>query len=171
MTSDDNGLDPTDKEQPSTSEQKESKIRKVFSDFEESKQRFLGAADANTMQMLANDLAGFNKEFLLASVGFIKNLKPRDEIEGALLSQMIVAHMLAMNFAKRAHSLTDPELIDRNVGRTARLMRTFAGHLDAFNRYRGKGQQQIIVKHVHVENGGQAIVGDVIGGGGANEKI
>jgi hypothetical protein len=39
--------------------------------------------------------------------------------------------------------------------------------LDALNRHRGKGQQKVTVEHVHVHEGGQAIVGTVetLGGG------
>ena len=37
--------------------------------------------------------------------------------------------------------------------------------LEALNRHRGKGQQKVTVEHVHVHNGGQAIVGNVEGDG------
>jgi hypothetical protein len=37
--------------------------------------------------------------------------------------------------------------------------------LEALNRHRGKGQQKVTVEHVHVHEGGQAIVGNVEGGG------
>jgi len=33
--------------------------------------------------------------------------------------------------------------------------------LEALQRYRGKGQQKVTVEHVHVNAGGQAIVGTV----------
>jgi hypothetical protein len=36
--------------------------------------------------------------------------------------------------------------------------------LEALNRHRGKGQQKVTVEHVHVHEGGQAIVGNVEGG-------
>jgi hypothetical protein len=42
--------------------------------------------------------------------------------------------------------------------------------LDALNRHRGKGQQKVTVEHVHVHQGGQAIVGAINSGGGGNEK-
>jgi hypothetical protein len=42
-----------------------------------------------------------------------------------------------------------------------KLSRTYAVLLDALNRHRGKGQQKVTVKHVHVHSGGQAIVGTV----------
>jgi len=36
-------------------------------------------------------------------------------------------------------------------------MRTFASLTEALSRYRGKGEQKMIVEHVHVHKGGQAI--------------
>ena len=33
--------------------------------------------------------------------------------------------------------------------------------LDALNRHRGKGQQKVVVEHVHVHAGGQAVVGAI----------
>ena len=33
--------------------------------------------------------------------------------------------------------------------------------VEALHRYRGKGQQKVTVEHVHVNAGGQAIVGTV----------
>jgi uncharacterized protein YcbX len=48
-----------------------------------------------------------------------------------------------------------------------KLARTFASQVEALNRHRGKGQQKVTVEHVHVHEGGQAIVGNV---GPANER-
>jgi hypothetical protein len=33
--------------------------------------------------------------------------------------------------------------------------------MEALNRYRSKGQQKITVEHVHINSGGQAIIGNV----------
>jgi hypothetical protein len=41
--------------------------------------------------------------------------------------------------------------------------RTYATLLEALNRHRGKGQQKVTVEHVHVHEGGQAIVGNLEG--------
>jgi hypothetical protein len=38
--------------------------------------------------------------------------------------------------------------------------------LDALNRHRGKGAQKVTVEHVHVHEGGQAIVGNIESRGG-----
>ena len=42
-----------------------------------------------------------------------------------------------------------------------KLLRTFTMQIEALQRYRGKGQQKVTVEHVHVNAGGQAIVGAV----------
>jgi hypothetical protein len=51
-----------------------------------------------------------------------------------------------------------------------KLSRTYATLLEALNRHRGKGQQKVTVEHVHVHEGGQAIVGNVTPGGGTAVK-
>jgi hypothetical protein len=58
-------------------------------------------------------------------------------------------------------------------GRTARYMnaatklqRTMAAQIEALARLRRGGEQNVIIKHVHVHDGGQAIVGNVQAGGG-----
>src|SRR3974390_2166250 len=40
--------------------------------------------------------------------------------------------------------------------------------LETLNRPRGKGQQKVVVEHVHVHEGGQAIVGNVESRGGGD---
>jgi hypothetical protein len=39
------------------------------------------------------------------------------------------------------------------------MMRTFTSQLEALNRLRGKVHQKVVVEHVTVNQGGQAIVG------------
>ena len=42
-----------------------------------------------------------------------------------------------------------------------KLARTFAAQVEALKRYRSSGEQKMTVQHVHVAEGGQAIVGNV----------
>jgi hypothetical protein len=46
-------------------------------------------------------------------------------------------------------------------------MRTFTNQVETLKRYRSGAQQTVKVEHVHVHEGGQAIVGNVETGGGA----
>jgi hypothetical protein len=55
-----------------------------------------------------------------------------------------------------------------------KLARTFAAQVEALKRYRSGGEQKMTVQHVHVAEGGQAIVGNVsapVLGVGASEKV
>ncbi|HKH00899.1 MAG TPA: hypothetical protein VKB08_09295 [Bradyrhizobium sp.] len=42
-----------------------------------------------------------------------------------------------------------------------KLTRTFPAQMDALKRYRSRGEQGVVVQNVSVEDGGQAIVGNV----------
>ena len=102
-------------------------------------------------------------------------IAPRDEIEGMLAAQMVAVHNAAMECLRRAMiSGQSFEGRDQNLKHAAKFTRTFTAQMEALNRYRGKGQQKMTVEHVHVHQGGQAIVGPVsttkAQGGGENEK-
>jgi hypothetical protein len=102
-----------------------------------------------------------NEEKLLVTMSALKGISPRDELEGMLAVQMVAVHNLAMTELRRAtHALTtDREQSTTNLA--VRLLRTFTDQLEALNRHRGKGQQKVTVEHVHVNSGGQAIVGSI----------
>lgn len=48
-----------------------------------------------------------------------------------------------------------------NLMHASKLLTIYARQMDALNKHRGKGQQKVTVEHVHVEAGGQAVVGHV----------
>jgi len=94
----------------------------------------------------------------------------RDEIEGMLATQMVATHFAAMTLLRR---LKGAENIPQQASAgslAVKLLRTYAMQIEALQRYRGKGQQKVTVEHVHVHQGGQAIVGAVTQGGGAPSK-
>ena len=49
-------------------------------------------------------------------------------------------------------------------------MRTFAAQTEALRKLRSGGEQKVEVRHVHVNEGGRAIIGAVEAGGGAHGK-
>lgn len=104
----------------------------------------------------------------------ITSFKPQDVIEGQLAAQMIACHNAAMDCYRR-NMIPDQTFIGRqeNMKQAAKLNRAYAGLVEALNRHRGKGQQKMTVEHVHVYEGGQAIVGQVTrpeGGWGTNKN-
>ena len=103
-----------------------------------------------------------NLNFALAS---ITGLQPRDEAEAMLAAQMVAVHEATMSAARRlrtAETLNQFEAQERALNR---LARTYAAQMDALKKYRTKGEQKVTVEHVHVHEGGQAIVGNVTAGG------
>lgn len=89
-------------------------------------------------------------------------LAPRDGLEAMLCTQLVGLQALGMRFLERAArpGQTD-EGIETNVIRGNRCLRTFAQTAEVLRAYRSKGEQKVTVKHVHVYDGGQAIVGNV----------
>ena len=97
-----------------------------------------------------------------AIIDGLMGIGPRDELEGMIAAQMLAAHNAAMECYRRA-MIGEQTLEARreNLSQANKLSRTYALLLDALNRHRGKGQQKVTVEHVHVNAGGQAIVGAV----------
>jgi hypothetical protein len=80
--------------------------------------------------------------------------------------------MLAVVDVERGVNKTNDRAIHAyHLNQVNKLSRNFVALLEALNRHRGKGQQKVTVEHVHVHQGGQAIVGHVENqGGGVTHK-
>jgi hypothetical protein len=101
-----------------------------------------------------------------ATVAGLVGIGPNDELEGMLAAQLIACHNASMECYRRAMSREQSfEGRKEGLNQANKLSRTYATLLEALNRHRGKGQQKVTVEHVHVHEGGQAIVGNVEGGG------
>ena len=96
-----------------------------------------------------------------ASLALIEGAKPRDEIESALVIQMACTHSAAMAVLNR---LGEGRGGDRGVAAmasaTARLLRAYT-QVEALRRLRHGGSQTLRVEPVHVNEGGQALIGNV----------
>lgn len=110
-----------------------------------------------------NDLDVMPLNFALDAM---TSLAPRDGLEVMICGQMVALHSQAMEYLRRAawHEQTS-EGVDCNVNRATRLLRTFAALAETLRAKRTAGRQKIVVEHVTVQSGGQAIVGAVTTGG------
>ena len=96
--------------------------------------------------------------FVTSVVG---GIEPRDQQEAMLAAQMAAVHNAVMTTARQlaiAEDVRKREIMERSLNR---LTRTYAVQMEALRRYRNGGQQKVIVEHVTVNQGGQAIVGTV----------
>ena len=94
----------------------------------------------------------------------LRGIKPKDQIEGMLAIQMIGIHYAAMDCLEKAKGSKYLEDHVSYLNSATKLSRTFTAQMEALNRHRGKGQQKMTVEHVHVNAGGQAIIGNVQSG-------
>ena len=107
-----------------------------------------------------------NSNFVFA---VMRSVKPRDELEAMLATQMGAIHAATMMMARKLNQVTTIQQQDSAERTLNKLARTFTIQMDALKRYRTGGQQKVIVEHVTVNSGGQAIVGALAtGGGGGN---
>ncbi|MEW6658020.1 MAG: hypothetical protein AB1424_05120 [Thermodesulfobacteriota bacterium] len=99
-------------------------------------------------------------EHIHAAVG---GINPENELEGMLAVQMFSAHVMSMEFSRRAmHPQQHSEGVDANVARASQFMKVFLEQVACLQKLKGKAsQQKVTVEHVHVHQGGQAIVGTV----------
>jgi hypothetical protein len=106
-----------------------------------------------------------------ATVDAMIGIAPRDEFEGMIAAQLVACHNASMECYRRAmHSEQTFEGRRENLSQANKLSRTYATLLEALNRHRGKGQQKVTVEHVHVHEGGQAVVGVVENPGRGSQR-
>lgn len=122
----------------------------------------LGITDENFITTFHEQLFGvdrFSRNGLEFVVGFLKSMRPKDSLEAMFMAQMAVVHCVTMKHFVQVGEWHGTELQERAVNAATKLARTFAAQLDAFNRYRGGGEQKVTVQNVSVQGGQAAVVG------------
>ena len=101
-----------------------------------------------------------------AVLSAVSEINPKDPIESMLAAQMVSCHTQIMRLMEKVSTkdLT-ADLVDKYLRLADRLTRTYARQVEVLSTYRRKGKQSMVVKHVTVKDGGQAIVGNVEGRG------
>jgi hypothetical protein len=107
-------------------------------------------------------LDGTSETAVNAALAMIEAAAPQNEIEAALAVQMACTHTAAMAVLARIGGGQGNERRVAAMGSAAsRLLRAYTAQVEALRRLRSGGQQSIRVEHVTVNNGGQAIVGNI----------
>jgi hypothetical protein len=106
--------------------------------------------------------SGISENAVNASLAFIEAAKPRDEIESALAIQMACTHVATMAVLWRVGGAHGG---DRQVARMAsaasKLLHAYTTQVEVWRRLRNGGSQYVRVEHVHVNEGGQAVIGNL----------
>ena len=130
------------------------------------KQLVMQAINASSINFVQQD-GQQDKLILESTLSMIESISPQNGLEAMLAVQMVTVHNMSLDMSRRAMLKEQTyEGVSENINRATKLMRTFTAQMEALKRLRMGGKQTIQVQHVHVNEGGQAIVGDVKGGGG-----
>jgi hypothetical protein len=132
----------------------------------------LGVADRDAMEGILRQLVKASvsggkacKVNLAFMISMVKSIRPRDSVEAMLVAQMVSVHVMAMRCAHHLAHANDLAQHDSAARALGRLARTFPAQIEALNRYRSQGtragEPAITVQNVKVEDGGNAIVGNV----------
>jgi hypothetical protein len=129
----------------------------------------LGVRDRDGAVLLMSQIPGASYKFspenealINGVIATVQEINPRDPVESMLAAQMVTCHTKAMRLMERVTSeeLT-PELREKYLRLADRLVRTYSRQVEVLASYRRKGKQSMVVKHVTVKDGGQAIVGNI----------
>lgn len=119
----------------------------------------------NQIANMASRGAEYSESDTLFGVSIVGGINPGDETEAMLAVQMVAIHNATITFARRLAHVDNIAQQDSASRALNQLARTFTAQVEALKRYRTGGQQNVTVKHVTVNEGGRAIVGNVGTGG------
>lgn len=100
------------------------------------------------------------------AIAIVDAVSPRDGVEAMLANQMAATHIAMMRHSRLMASATEMPKLDLHEKIVNKLARTFTTQMEALRKNRNGGKQIVTVQHVNVEDGGQAIVGNVRTGEG-----
>jgi hypothetical protein len=127
-----------------------------------SSSHFVNAALLQLQNAARTPYAGVSETAVNAALAMIEAFAPRDEIEGALAIQMACTHSAAMVVLS---SLGAGGGSDRRVAAlgsaAGRLLKAYAMQVEVLRRLRHGTGQYVRVEHVHIHEGGQAVIGNV----------
>jgi hypothetical protein len=107
-------------------------------------------------------LGKVSEQAVNSALAMIEAAAPKDEIEAALAVQMSCTHVAAMSLLARLDATFVSERRVAAFGSAAsRLLRAYAMQVEVLRRLRHGGHQHVRVEHVHINEGGQAVIGNV----------
>lgn len=100
------------------------------------------------------------------AVDAAESIDARNSLEKMLTHQLAACHDMAMTLIADAQEERETVDKQRMVNSSVRLMGTFQKGLQTLQKLRTGGRQEVVVQHVNVEGGGQALVTGKLGKGG-----
>jgi len=99
-----------------------------------------------------------------SALAVIRGVEPRNELEATIAIQLALAHAAITALLGRligANPLVADQHVAVNGAVASKLMRGFAGHVQALTKLRRPAIQTVRVERFEVRDGGQAVIGTV----------
>ena len=122
-------------------------------------------ASANRLELLTN----MGADVAAMALDAAETIQADNSLEKMLAHQLAVCHDGAMRFASKAQLEQDPQQMVRLMNLANRSMETFQKGLLTWKRLHGTGEQRIVIQHVNVTQGGQAVISQSTQRGGSKK--
>lgn len=116
------------------------------------------ASEMRSRHLLANDIVALGLD-VSNSIGATNSM------EKLLAYEIALAHKIAFEQASKASYESDPAMQVKRLQVSARMMNVSQQGMLNLQKLRTGGTQNVIVQHVHIADGGQAVIGAVQTGG------
>jgi hypothetical protein len=98
-----------------------------------------------------------------------ESVQAPNSLEQMMIHQMGLAHEQVFRLTVEANAESNTVEKARLLNCAARMMKCYQDALLTLNRVRSGGVQRVVVQHVQVNDGGQAVVAGEVKGGGKND--
>lgn len=89
-------------------------------------------------------------------------LNPKDNVQMMLAAQMISIHITQQRMMLFVNNAYDADAIAKYTNTITKLSNVFIQQVNLMKKLKGEVEKKIIIEHVNVNSGGQAVVGSVI---------
>jgi hypothetical protein len=154
-------------------------------------QRLIIKTETETLVMVQEALGSFSEEFVAYALGQligilggagdkdctfalkvalaqIEGIGPTNEAEAMLAVQMVCAHHVSVELTRRCLKADRLDTLTVYGNLANKFGRTYAAQLEGLAKLRRGGEQ--VVRHVHVNDGGQAVIAGTVNTGGGDER-
>ena len=91
----------------------------------------------------------------------LQSLEADNALKAMLATQMTAIHDLQQKEFLFAVKIVDPIKKQYHINAITKLSNIFIQQVNLMHKLQGKGQQKVTVEHVHINDGGKAIIGNV----------
>lgn len=96
--------------------------------------------------------------------------QPKDAHEARLCAQAVALYSQGLKYMYRSEQGNMIPQCEFYIKNAMKLLRLHNETVEAINKHRRGGEQRVVVQHVQVNDGGQAVVNGSFEGGGGNKK-